>query len=150
MADTPYGINVSPFFAPLTGMLCNEPPYGMITAINMHTQKVLWQHPLGSAEKNGPFGLPTELPINIGTPNNGGPVITAGGLTFVAATTDNKIRAYDSNTGKEVWSDTLPAGGQATPMTYSVGGKQYLVIMAGGHHFMRTNVGDYVIAYALN
>lgn len=150
MADTPYGINVSPFFAPLTKMLCNEPPYGMITAINMHTQKVLWQHPLGSAEKNGPFGLPTELPINIGTPNNGGPIITAGGLTFVAATTDNKIRAYDSNTGKEVWSDTLPAGGQATPMTYSVGGKQFLVIMAGGHHFMGTNVGDYVIAYALN
>lgn len=149
MADTPYGINVSPFFAPLTGMLCNEPPYGMITAINMHTQKVLWQHPLGSAERNGPFGLPTHLPINIGTPNNGGPIVTAGGLTFVAATTDDKIRAFDSNTGREVWSDTLPAGGQATPMTYSVNGKQYLVIMAGGHHFMRTPVGDYVIAYAL-
>lgn len=149
MADTPYGINVSPFFAPLTGMLCNEPPYGMITAINMHTQKVLWQHPLGSAERNGPFGLPTHLPITIGTPNNGGPIVTAGGLTFVAATTDDKIRAFDSNTGKEVWSDTLPAGGQATPMTYSVNGKQYLVIMAGGHHFMRTPVGDYVIAYAL-
>lgn len=149
MADTPYGINVSPFFAPLTGMLCNEPPYGMITAINMHTQKVLWQHPLGSAERNGPFGLPTHLPINIGTPNNGGPIVTAGGLTFVAATTDDKIRAFDSNTGREVWSDTLPAGRQATPMTYSVNGKQYLVIMAGGHHFMRTPVGDYVIAYAL-
>ena len=149
MADTPYGINVSPFFAPLTGMLCNEPPYGMITAINMHTQKVLWQHPLGSAERNGPFGLPTHLPITIGTPNNGGPIVTAGGLTFVAATTDDKIRAFDTATGKEVWSDTLPAGGQATPMTYSVDGKQYLVIMAGGHHFMKTPVGDYVIAYAL-
>lgn len=149
MADTPYAIQVSPFYLDSTQMLCNEPPYGMITAIDMHTRKVLWQHPLGSGEKNGPFGLPTHMPINVGTPNNGGPIITAGGLTFVAATTDNKIRAFDNRTGKEVWSDTLPAGGQATPMTYSAGGKQYLVIMAGGHHFMRTNVGDYVIAYAL-
>lgn len=149
MADTPYAIKVSPFYLDSTQMLCNEPPFGMITAIDMHTQKVLWQHPLGSGEKNGPFGLATHLPINVGTPNNGGPIITAGGLIFVAATTDDKIRAFDSRTGKQVWSDTLPAGGQATPMTYSAEGKQYLVIMAGGHHFMRTKVGDYVIAYAL-
>ncbi|MEC8886789.1 MAG: membrane-bound PQQ-dependent dehydrogenase, glucose/quinate/shikimate family [Pseudomonadota bacterium] len=148
-ADTPYGINVSPFYAPITQVLCNEPPYGMITAIDMRSKKVLWQHPLGSAEQNGPFGLPTYMPINIGTPNNGGPIITAGGLTFVAAATDNKLHAIDNRTGKLVWTDKLPAGGQATPMTYSVNGEQYVVIMAGGHHFMMTPVGDYVIAYKL-
>ena len=148
MDETPYGLTIGPFFSP-TQMLCSEPPYGMISAIDLHTKKVLWQHPLGSAERNGPFGIATHMPINIGTPNNGGPIMTAGGVTFVAATTDDKIRAIDSKTGKELWSDTLPAGGQATPMTYSQNGEQYLVIMAGGHHFMKTPVGDYLVAYKL-
>ncbi|WP_323123251.1 membrane-bound PQQ-dependent dehydrogenase, glucose/quinate/shikimate family [Burkholderia alba] len=149
MADTPYGIDVQPFMNPLTEVLCNEPPYGMITAIDMHTRQVIWQHPLGTARANGPFGLPTYMPMEVGTPNNGGPIITAGGLVFVAAATDNLIRAIDMKTGKVVWSDVLPGGGQATPMTYSVNGKQYLVIMAGGHHFMRTPVTDALVAYAL-
>ncbi|MHC1480799.1 membrane-bound PQQ-dependent dehydrogenase, glucose/quinate/shikimate family [Frateuria aurantia] len=148
-ADTPYGVNVNPFMLAATQMLCNEPPYGMITAIDMHTHKVLWQRPLGTARANGPGGLPTFMPVQIGTPNNGGPIITAGGLAFVAAATDNLIRAIDIKTGKVVWSDVLPAGGQATPMTYAYQGRQYLVIMAGGHHFMKTPPGDYVIAYAL-
>ncbi len=149
MTGTPYAIDVSPFLMPLTQVLCNEPPYGMITAINLKDQKVLWQGPLGTARNNGPFDLPTYLPIKVGTPNNGGPIITAGNLVFVAAATDNLIRAIDIRTGETLWSDVLPAGGQATPMTYSANGKQYLVIMAGGHHFMRTAPGDYVIAYAL-
>ncbi|WP_347339821.1 hypothetical protein [Bradyrhizobium aeschynomenes] len=68
---------------------------------------------------------------------------------FIAAATDNLIRAIDIRTGKTVWSDTLPAGGQATPMTYEADGRQYLVIMAGGHHFMETPIGDAVVAYAL-
>lgn len=148
MADTPYGVKISAFFSP-TGMLCSEPPYGMISAIDLHTKSILWQHPLGSAERNGPFDLPTHMPIKIGTPNNGGPIVTAGGVTFVAATTDNKIRALDVKTGKELWSAKLPAGGQATPMTYSYNGEQYLVIMAGGHHFMKTGVSDALVAYKL-
>jgi quinoprotein glucose dehydrogenase len=134
---------------PLTQVLCNEPPYGMITAIDMHTRKVVWEHPLGTARANGPFGLATGMPMEIGTPNNGGPIITAGGLVFIAAATDNLIRAIDIRTGEVVWTDVLPAGGQATPMTYSQNGRQYLVIVAGGHHFMRTPPGDYVVAYAL-
>jgi quinoprotein glucose dehydrogenase len=89
------------------------------------------------------------LPLQIGTPNNGGAVITASGLVFIAAATDNLIRAIDLATGETVWKDVLPAGGQATPMTYEVAGRQYLVIMTGGHHFMETPVGDQVIAYAL-
>lgn len=148
-ADTPYGIDISPFLMPFTQMLCNQPPYGMITAIDMHTRRVLWQRPLGTARANGPFGLPTYMPIHIGTPNNGGAVITAGGLVFIAAATDNLIRAIDLATGETVWSDVLPAGGQATPITYESGGRQYLLIVAGGHHFMHTPPGDYVVAYAL-
>ena len=89
------------------------------------------------------------MPIEIGTPNNGGAAVTAGGLVFIAAATDDLIRAIDIDTGETVWQDKLPAGGQATPMVYEAGGRQYLVIMAGGHHFMETKEGDYVIAYAL-
>ncbi|MBO9664198.1 membrane-bound PQQ-dependent dehydrogenase, glucose/quinate/shikimate family [Dokdonella sp.] len=149
MEDTPYAVDVAPFIVPGLNTLCNEPPYGMITAIDMHAQKVIWQHPLGTARANGPFGIPTYMPINVGTPNNGGPALTAGDLVFVAAATDNLIRALDLTTGKELWSDVLPAGGQASPMTYAVDGKQFVVQMAGGHHFMMTPPGDYVVAYSL-
>lgn len=149
-AGTPYAIDVNAGWRlPLTGLLCKEPPYGGLRAIDLRTGKTLWDRPLGSARTNGPFGVASHLPFEIGTPNNGGAVVTAGGVVFVAATTDNLIRAIDLKTGKTLWQDKLPAGGQATPMTYEVGGRQYLVIMAGGHHFMETPIGDAVIAYAL-
>ena len=149
-ANTPYAIDVNAGWRlPWTGLLCKQPPYGGIRAIDMATGKTIWDRPLGEARTNGPFGIPSMLPIPIGTPNNGGAVVTAGGLIFVAAATDNLIRAIDLRTGKTLWEDTLPAGGQATPMTYEVNGKQYLVLYAGGHHFMETPVGDEVIAYAL-
>ena len=76
-------------------------------------------------------------------------MITAGGLIFIAATTDDLIRAIDIDTGEVVWQDVLPAGGQATPMTYEVNGRQYLAIFAGGHHFMETKIGDYLVVYSL-
>ena len=109
----------------------------------------MWDRPLGEARTNGPFYIPSMLPVTIGTPNNGGSVVTAGGLVFIAAATDNLIRAIDIESGRTVWQARLPAGGQATPMTYEENGRQYLVIMAGGHHFMETPVGDEVVAYAL-
>jgi len=149
-AGTPYAIDVNAGWRmKFTGLLCKTPPYGGIRAIDLKTGKTLWDRPLGTARKNGPFGIPSLLPLNIGTPNNGGAVVTAGGLVFVAAATDDLIRAIDLKTGKVVWKDKLPAGGQSTPMTYEAGGKQYLVIMTGGHHFMETPIGDEVIAYAL-
>ena len=149
-AGAPYAINVNAGWRlPATGMLCKEPPYGGIRAIDLATGATLWDRPLGEARTNGPFGIPSMLPIDIGTPNNGGPLVTAGGLIFIAAATDNLIRAIDIETGKTVWQDTLPAGGQATPMTYEMNGRQYVVIMAGGHHFMETPIGDAVIGYAL-
>ena len=149
-AHTPYAIDVNAGWRlPVTGMLCKQPPYGGIRAIDMATGKTIWDRPLGTARTNGPFGIPSMLPLTIGTPNNGGSVVTAGGVIFVAAATDNLIRAIDLRTGKVLWSDVLPAGGQATPMVYEVAGREYLVIMAGGHHFMETPIGDSVIAYAL-
>ena len=147
---TPYGIQLNAGWrAPLTGILCTQPPYGGIRAIDLATGETLWDRPLGSARRNGPFGIPSMLPFTIGTPNNGGPVVTAGGLIFIAATTDNLIRAIDIETGETLWEDVLPAGGQSTPMVYEQGGRQYLVMMAGGHHFMETPIGDHVIAWTL-
>ena len=149
-AGTPYAIDVNAGWRlPFTGMLCKQPPYGGIRAIDIATGKTIWDRPFGTARTNGPFGIPSMLPVTIGTPNNGGAVVTASGLIFIAAATDNLIRAIDLKTGKTIWSDVLPAGGQATPMIYEANGKQYVVIYAGGHHFMETPIGDEVIAYAL-
>ncbi|MFJ1293813.1 pyrroloquinoline quinone-dependent dehydrogenase, partial [Paracoccus yeei] len=148
--DTPWAIRLNPGWrAPLTGVLCTQPPYGGITAIDLRTRQVLWDRPLGTARRNGPFGLPSMLPFDIGTPNNGGSVVTASGLVFVAAATDDLIRAIDIRSGNVLWQDVLPAGGQAGPMVYEAGGRQFLVINAGGHDFMETAIGDYFVAYAL-
>jgi quinoprotein glucose dehydrogenase len=146
----PYAIHVNAGWRlPFTGLLCKEPPYGGIRAIDLRTGRTLWDRPLGTARKNGPFGIASHMPLEIGTPNNGGAVVTASGLIFIAAATDDLIRAIDLKTGKTVWSAPLPGGGQANPLTYSVNGRQYLVIAPGGHHFMETPISDEVIAYAL-
>jgi len=149
-SGAPFALNINPGWQNgFTGMLCNEPSYGGIRAIDLRTGHTVWDRPLGTARNNGPFGIPTGMPINIGTPNNGGSAVTKGGLVFIAAATDDLIRAIDIRTGKTVWSAPLPAGGQANPMVYEQNGKEYVVIEATGHHFMRTGKGDYVIAYAL-
>lgn len=149
-AGAPYGIDINAGWRnEYTGIPCTRPPYGGIRAIDLETGETLWDTPLGTARRNGPFGIPSFLPFKIGTPNNGGPVVTAGGLIFIAAATDNLFRAIDIETGETLWSDVLPAGGQANPIVYEQDGKQYVLITAGGHHFMETPVGDYVIAYAL-
>ena len=119
---TPYAIDVNAGWRlPFTGLLCKQPPYGGIRAIDLRTGKTLWDRPFGSARSNGPFGIRSGLPIEIGTPNNGGSVVTAGGLIFIAAATDDLIRAIDLKTGKTLWHAKLPAGGQATPMIYESG-----------------------------
>jgi len=149
-AGVPYAADlIQGWKFPVTGLMCMQPPYGGITAIDLRTGKTLWNRPLGTARRNGPFGIPSGLPFDIGTPNNGGAVVTASGLIFISAATDNLLRAIEIKTGKTVWTTPLPAGGQDAPMTYSANGKQYVVIMAGGHHFMGTGVGDSFIAYAL-
>ncbi|WP_316356041.1 membrane-bound PQQ-dependent dehydrogenase, glucose/quinate/shikimate family [Devosia sp.] len=145
----PFAIDVNAGWRMFTGLLCKQPPYGGIRAIDLATGETVWDRPFGTARRNGPFGIPSMLPLDIGTPNNGGPVVTAGGLIFVAATTDNLIHAIDVETGETVWTDTLPGGGQANPIVYEADGRQFVVIAPGGHHFMETPVSDAVIAYAL-
>jgi len=147
---SPYAIDVNAGWRmDWTKLMCKQPPYGGIRAIDLETGETLWDRPLGTARANGPFNIPSMLPIDIGTPNNGGPLITAGGLVFIAAATDNLIRAIDIETGETVWSEDLPAGGQTTPISYEVGGRQFIAIAPGGHHFMETPVGDAVLAWAL-
>lgn len=148
-AGVPYAVEINPGWRIGTGLLCTKPPYGGIRAIKLATGKTIWDEPLGEARENGPWGIHSHLPFAIGTPNNGGAVITAGGLIFIAAATDNLIRAIDIDTGKVLWKDKLPAGGQANPMVFEAKGREYIGFMAGGHHFMHTPVGDYVLAYAL-
>jgi quinoprotein glucose dehydrogenase len=92
---------------------------------------------------------PLPLPFKVGVPGIGGPIVTKGGVAFLAASVDNYLRGYDVTTGQQLWEARLPAGGQATPMTYAVGDKQYVVIVAGGHGSLGTKAGDYVISYTL-
>lgn len=146
----PYGVDVNAGWRnPYTGLLCTQPPYGGIRAFDLASGKTLWDRPLGTARANGPWGIESHLPINIGTPNNGGAGVTAGGLVFIAAATDNLFRAIDIETGKTLWSVPLPAGGQANPIVYKADGHEYVMIRTSGHHFMHTPKGDSVIAYAL-
>ncbi|OWU66523.1 pyrroloquinoline quinone-dependent dehydrogenase [Marinibacterium profundimaris] len=149
-SGSPYAINVNAGWRnDVTGMPCTRPPYGGIRAIDLETGETLWDRPLGTARRNGPFGIPSMLPFDIGTPNNGGSVVTASGLVFIAAATDNLFRAIDIETGETLWSAELPAGGQANPITYEVDGQQYVMVTAMGHHFMESGVGDEVMAWAL-
>ncbi len=134
---TPYAMVRAPFITP-GRMLCNEPPWGALTALDLQTGRKRWEVPLGEY-----------MGQKIGTPNLGGPLATAGGLTFVAATFDNRLRAFDTASGKVLWETELPAAAHATPMTYVWKGKQYVVICAGGHGKLGTKLGDAVVAFAL-
>jgi quinoprotein glucose dehydrogenase len=121
-----------------------KPPWGTLNAIDLNAGEIVWQVPLGEFDALTQRGIPIT-----GTENYGGPVITAGGLLFVAATKDEKFRAFDAKTGKVVWETKLPAGGYATPSTYMVNGKQYIVIACGGGK-MGTPSGDQYVAFALD
>lgn len=145
-AGTPYGMRRVVAVSPL-GMPCNPPPWGQLHAIDMHDGHVIWSVPLGTTEDLAP--LSQYLLGKTGTPNFGGPIATASGLVFIGATLDNYLRAFDAKTGRELWRGRLPAGGQATPMTYLWHGRQYVVIAAGGHAKSNTKRGDQVIAFAL-
>ena len=133
-----FGLYRTFLFSP-GGTPCNAPPWGTTAAVDLFTGKIIWNVPLGSFAPGR----------HTGTINLGGPMVTAGGLVFTSAAMDNIIRAFDSQTGKELWQFELPAGGQATPITYTFKGKQYVVIAAGGHGKLGTKQGDSVLAFAL-
>jgi quinoprotein glucose dehydrogenase len=133
------------FFSPLQ-IPCSPPPWGTLAGIDLASGELLWQVPLGTTRDLAPF------PVWFikGVPNLGGPLSTASGLTFIAATTDYFLRAFDTLSGEELWRARLPTGGHATPMSYRGGdGRQYIVIAAGGHYALGTPPGDHLIAFAL-
>jgi quinoprotein glucose dehydrogenase len=146
---TPYGVRRETLLSPL-GLPCNPPPWGTLAAIDLATGAKRWEVPLGTLEGRMPGPL-AALVGPIGTPNLGGSLVTASGLVFIGATVDDSLRAFDVETGRELWRGRLPAGGQAAPMTYrlSATGKQYVVIAAGGSGLLGTTLGDAVVAFAL-
>jgi quinoprotein glucose dehydrogenase len=140
---TPYAMSREILLSPL-GIPCNPPPWGTLAAVDMSAGEIRWQVPLGTTRDVAPWPW-----LTFGMPNMGGPIATDTGLVFVAAATDNYLRAFASETGAELWRGRLPAGGQATPMSYVQGGRQYVVIAAGGHGALGTTRGDDVVAFAL-
>jgi quinoprotein glucose dehydrogenase len=141
----PFAAKLSPFVSPL-GIPCQAPPWGYVAGVDLRTGRVAWQHRNGTVRDLSP--LP--LPFRMGVPNLGGPITTAGGVAFLSGSLDNYVRGYEVASGRELWRSRLPAGGQATPMTYTgADGRQYIVVVAGGHGSTGTKAGDAVIAYAL-
>jgi quinoprotein glucose dehydrogenase len=148
--NTPFAAQIKPFLSPL-GAPCNEPPYGHVSVVDLKSHKLVWSRRLGTARDSGPWGLASHLPITMGVPNAGGALTTRSGLIFIAATQERTMRALDLASGRELWSARLPAGGQASPMTYLSprSGRQFIVIAAGGNLGLRSQLGDSVVAFAV-
>ncbi|NLS02786.1 glucose/quinate/shikimate family membrane-bound PQQ-dependent dehydrogenase [Rhizobium sp. P32RR-XVIII] len=141
----PYGVFMGPFLGPLQ-IPCQAPPWGYVAGVDLRTGKIAYMHKNGTVHDMTP--LP--LPFKVGVPGIGGPMLTKGGVAFLGAAVDDYLRAYDATNGRQLWEARLPAGGQATPMTYTTSdNKQYVVMVAGGHGSVGTKPGDYVIAYTL-
>ena len=146
---TPYVAIVQAWLGPF-GAPCVAPPWGHISAVDLNTRQLLWRKVLGTARDTGLFKTRIGLPLKTGVPNLGGSILTGGGLVFIGATTDQYLRAFDASNGRELWKARLPAGAQATPMSYQGrDGRQYVVITAGGHGALGTRYGDYTMAFAL-
>jgi quinoprotein glucose dehydrogenase len=128
------------------GAPCNPPPWGNLTAIDMKTGEHRWQIPFGRVE----FSTKFRSLESWGAPNQGGPIVTKGGLIFIGASLDSRFRAYDIQSGKELWSYEVPAPATATPMTFEHSdGRQYVVVSAGGHGGFQTKLSDAIVAFAL-
>lgn len=145
LVGTPYRVEGEIFQSPL-GVPCTPPPWGTLTALDLGSGEVRWQIPLGQIRR---AGITVPKGAGWGSPNVGGPITTAGGLTFIGAAMDAKLRALDTATGREIWAADLPVPGMAVPMTYMAGGKQFVVIAAGGNAQVGTPIGDYLVAFAL-
>jgi quinoprotein glucose dehydrogenase len=139
-----YGVFMGPFLSAL-GVPCVAPPWGYVAGADLRGENVVYKLRNGTVRDMTP--LP--LKIKLGVPGIGGPMITRSGVAFLGAAVDNYFRAYDVTSGEQLWETRLPAGGQSTPMTYTAGGEQYVVIVAGGHGSVGTKAGDYIMAYKL-
>ncbi len=141
----PFAIELGPFTSPI-GIPCQAPPWGYVAGADLTTGQIAWKHRNGTVRDLSPLPFTFEM----GVPNLGGPITTAGGVAFLSGSLDNYVRAYNVTSGSQLWEARLPAGGQATPMTYTgADGRQYLLVVAGGHGSTGTKAGDSVIAYAL-
>jgi quinoprotein glucose dehydrogenase len=141
----PFAVKLSAFVSPV-GIPCQAPPWGYVAGADLRTGEVVWRHRNGTVRDLAPV----PLPFRMGVPNLGGPLLTAGGVAFLSGTLDYYVRAYDVSNGRELWRSRLPAGGQATPMSFlGEDGRQYVVVAAGGHGSLGTKAGDAVMAYAL-
>jgi quinoprotein glucose dehydrogenase len=145
MQGTPFVMQRGILISPL-GVPCTRPPWGKLVGVNLETGSIAWSVPLGTIEDLAPAPVPN---LKLGVPVMGGAISTAAGLVFVAGAADDYLRAFDIESGDELWRGRLPAGGQATPMTYSIAGRQYVVIAAGGYGSLGTTLGDFVVAFAL-
>lgn len=145
LGGTPYGVKQGPLMSP-SFTPCTAPPWNMLVAVDMVSGEIRWKIPFGKLDKLMPF----PIPLNLGGPSAGGPIITASGLIFIGATSDDRVHAYDIETGEELWEMRAPTSAMATPMTYEVDGRQYVVFTAGGHSWYDAKgVDDHVLAYAL-
>ena len=142
---TPYTLARSLLLNPETRLPFSPPPWGTLAAVDLTDGSLAWEVPLGLVADPA---VVTDA-VSWGSPSLGGPTTTGGGLVFIGATFDPMLRAFDTETGELLWQDQLPAGGQATPMSYAHEGRQYVVIAAGGHGRMGNQMGDAVVAYAL-
>ena len=140
----PQYANIAPFFTDPDGYPAISPPWGTLNAVDLDKGEILWKVPLGEYPELAARGI-----RNTGAKNFGGPVLTAGGVVFIAGTPDEKIRAFDKRSGRILWEHKLPAGGYATPSVYMIDGVQYVVIAAGGGGKLGTKHGDSIIAFAL-
>jgi quinoprotein glucose dehydrogenase len=141
----PFAMERGLILSPL-GIPCSRPPWGTISAVDLDTGELRWQHPFGAA----PIALGLHAPANWGAPNLGGPLATASGLVFIGATSDGMFRALNIWTGEILWQQALPFPGAATPMTYQTSdGRQFVVIAAGGSILLKSPIGDALVAFAL-
>jgi quinate dehydrogenase (quinone) len=145
----PYAHKLVNFFSPI-GIPCLEPPWGTVTGIDLATRQIIWQRPAGTAKDVTVFGVQPRLSFFVGMPTLGGPVMTKGGIAFHSGTQDYYLRAYDTETGEELWKGRLPSGSQSTPMSYiGKDGRQYVVLTASGARYNPSDRADFIIAFAL-
>jgi quinoprotein glucose dehydrogenase len=147
---TPFGVETKTFLSPLR-VPCQQPPWSRLNAVDLRSGRVLWSRPLGTGKDSGPLGYRSHVAIQMGVPALGGVLVTRSNLSFVAASTDHTIRAFDTRTGTLVWEAPLPESGNATPMTYrsAASGRQFVVIAAAGHKGLGTHSGDEIVAFAI-
>ena len=135
-----HGPLMSPSFSP-----CTAPPWSNLVAVDLEKGEIVWKRPFGLMDRLAPIPFPLEF----GGPFSGGAIATGGDVVFMGASYDERFRAYDVETGEILWEEQMPFSANATPMTYEVDGKQFVVVSSGGHAWSPLKKGDFIMAFAL-